>query len=103
MCKFCDDFLRLKRNKIPIRNTSAEDNVCNYVVNNDCDQCNNGCSENNHYFDIILYKDTISIDYTHKINNLTIETSSARFNINYCPLCGKRMSEVIHPEELKYW
>lgn len=102
MCKFCDN-LEYKEIKIPNRTTLADDNICEFVVNNQCSKCNSGCADKNNYFSITTWNDNICINYYHKVNNLVIAPISARFSINFCPMCGKRISKKMNSDELKFW
>lgn len=105
MCDFCEG-LSYKELKIPIRTSLPDDNVCEigspdkYNIGFSCDGCK-GCSDENNHFSVTVHEDTLSIGYYHKIRKLTIAPISSRFNINYCPMCGNRISENDH--ELKFW
>jgi len=101
MCEFCDN-LEYKSITIPVRTSMADDNVCEVVTGDDCSKCNHGCADENNYFEITTWEDNLSLSYCHKIGKLTIYPVSTRFNINFCPMCGKRISEKLH-EELKFW
>ncbi len=113
MCKFCDD-LEYKNITIPGRTTSAEDNVCEtaspdivyidgetYHCGSKCEDCF-GCIEENSNFSITAWDDVLCLNYYHKVRDLIIAPSSCRFSINYCPMCGKRISKELH-EELVFW
>lgn len=105
MCDFCND-LKYKEIIIPMRTTLAEDNICKFVSPNefnidyDCSDCK-GCADENNYFSITAQEDTISINYYHKIRDVIIAPISARLSFNYCPMCGKRISEK--DNKLKFW
>jgi hypothetical protein len=102
MCKFCDD-LDYKTITIPSRTSTADDNVCEFVVNENCNECNHGCADENNYFSITTWEDNICLNYYHKVKDLIIAPISARFSINYCPMCGKKISKEMNSEELKFW
>lgn len=101
MCKFCDN-LKWREINIPIRTSMADDNICEIMMDSNCDECNHGCADKNHYFSITTWEDNLSLNYYHKIGELIIYPVSARFSINFCPMCGKRIAEKIN-EELRFW
>lgn len=114
MCKFCDD-LKYKNIKIPGRTTIADDNICEFAspdiieidgekfaYGSDCKDCG-GCADENRYFSIDTWDDNISISYYCKIKDVVIAPVSARFSINFCPICGKRISKEFYHEDLKFW
>lgn len=113
MCKFCDN-LEYKDITIPNRTNMADDNVCEiaspdienidgkeYNCGSNCKDCY-GCMDENNHFVVSSFDDNIDISYYHKIKDLTIAPVSARFSINFCPICGRRISKVYH-EDLKFW
>lgn len=102
MCKFCDN-LEYRDIKIDTRTSLADDNVCEFIVQNDCEQCENGCSSDNNYFSITMWEDNLHLNYYHKIRDLIIAPISMRFSINFCPMCGKRISKELHSDELNFW
>lgn len=106
MCKFCDD-LTWRQYRIPYRNCMADDNSCDYGspnVNNGyfcgrtCENCD-GCADENLYFSIRTYDNNIGFDFSHRIKELVIEPSSEMVQINFCPWCGKKLSDEIVPFE----
>ena len=108
MCKYCDD-LSDREIKIPIRTAMADDNICELAspdenhIFYDCKNCN-GCSDENQYFSINIWEDNLCFSYFHKIRDIIIAPISARFNINYCPMCCKRISNKKNDsDELKFW
>ena len=114
MCKFCDDLKNYKKYKIPIRNTYANDNTCEFVSPENykdgcfykdgisfrgimnCEDCD-GCKDDNYLFYLNSCNNYISIDFYHKIKDLTIAPCSESLVINFCPWCGKKISKIIIP------
>ena len=101
MCKFCDN-LEYKTITIPPRTTMADDNTCELLMDDDCPKCE-GCKDENNYFEITTWEDNLSLSYFHQIGDLIIYPVSTRFSINFCPMCGKRISTEFYYEELKFW
>lgn len=100
MCKFCDD-LKWKTYIIPQRNTFADDNQCEFgspVLFNDevcdftCIGCD-GCKEENRHFSLISWENNLKFDYVSRIKNLIIEPSSESIKINFCPWCGRLLTD----------
>jgi len=100
MCWFCEK-VKYNNIQIPINTTGADDNVCELITSDDCENCH-GCADENNHFNLILIEDVLEICYYHKIKELTVNPYSARFNINYCPFCGDKISKE-HHDELKFW
>jgi len=105
MCKFCDN-LRYKEIKVPSKTSLADDNVCEFASPSEygdfeCKNCG-GCSDDNHFFSITSWDDNMQLSYYHKIKEVIIAPVSTRFNFNFCPMCGKRISKELH-EDLKFW
>lgn len=113
MCKFCDS-LEYKTITIPNRTNMADDNICEFtspdIIDIDGEKFSNGveckgcegCSDENSYFSIDTWEDNMCLNYFRKIRDVVIAPVSARFSINYCPMCGKRISEKLN-EELSFW
>ena len=102
MCKFCDN-LEWRRYKVPVRNESACDNLCEimtakfekygdeYVsLGSDCSDCD-GCRDNG--FGIHAYDNRIGFSFANHIKELCIDRYSEMLDINFCPWCGKRLSK----------
>ena len=114
MCKFCDN-LEYKEITIPSRTTGADHNVCEiaspqvieidgeiYKSGSECEGCY-GCAKENNYWQItICNNDIVDLHYYNKVRDFIIDQYSARFCINFCPMCGKRISKELH-EDLKFW
>ena len=106
MCEFCDS-LEYKEVIIPNRTSLADDNICDFAspdesgYNHSCKDCY-GCSEENNYFSITTWDDNLYLNYYHKIKDVIIAPISARFSINYCPMCGRKITENIN-NELTFW
>ena len=92
---------------MPKRTTVSHENVGDfeapdkYNVNHDCKD-RKGCAKENNYFSITSWEDNLCLNYYHKIKDLTIAPISARFSINYCPMCGKKISDTTN-DELEFW
>jgi hypothetical protein len=106
MCQFCDN-LKYQIIKVPIRTSLADDNVCEFAspdesgTSYDCNDCD-GCKEENNYFSITMWDNNLCLSYYHKIKNIIIAPESARFSINYCPMCSKKITDDI-THELIFW
>lgn len=103
MCEFCNS-LEYRTYRVLQRTTSADDNQCVFgsplryideVIEGEysCDTCINGCSDKNLRFELTSWKNYISLGYIHRINNIIIEPYSEAIKINYCPWCGKQLTE----------
>ena len=114
MCKFCDN-LEYRTITIPNRTNMADDNVCEFaspeIIDIDgekitygvnCADCR-GCADENSYFSITTWEDNMCLNYYHKVRDVIIAPVGARFNFNYCPMCGKRISKELHSDELNFW
>lgn len=99
MCKFCDD-LTWKTYMVPQRNTSSADNQCEFgsplfngeISYSTCDNCD-GCKEGNHHFGLTLWENRLILSYVSRIKKLIIEPSSENIKINFCPWCGKPLTD----------
>ena len=104
MCKFCDD-LSWRKYMIPTRNEDACDNLCEvmtakfedygdglFSLGSDCENCD-GC--NNGGFGIHAYENRIGFSYSKTIKELHIGKYSEMLDINYCPWCGKRLTDKL--------
>ncbi|MGJ0846550.1 hypothetical protein ACR77J_07670 [Tissierella praeacuta] len=106
MCKYCDN-LEYKEVIVPNRTSLADDNICDFAspslngYSYDCESCY-GCAEENNYFSITSFDDVVMLNYYHKIKNVVIAPTSARFCINYCPMCGRKITDNIN-SELTFW
>jgi len=64
-------------NTINLRCYGTDDNVCEKIVNNECETCM-GCGVGNNYFSIMNFGDYFTVSYHHKIGDLVIERHSER-------------------------
>lgn len=118
MCKYCDSLKEYKTITIPIRTSMADNNICEFarpdlvVIDEITEETANmgcnckgclGCAEENNYFSVDFWNDDMCINYYHKIDEVIIAPVSARFSINYCPMCGKKINDGELIEELKFW
>lgn len=99
MCQFCDD-LKWKTYMVSERTTSADDNQCEFgspliydgeVIDSTCDGCN-GCAEENMHFGLTSFENSLQISYVRRIKKLIIEPYSEPIQINFCPWCGKPLT-----------
>ncbi|MBU5331679.1 hypothetical protein KQI61_05675 [Anaerocolumna aminovalerica] len=104
LCKFCDD-LKWRTYIVPQRSTYACDNMCEimtskieqfgeeiFLTGTDCSNCD-GCKEENHTFLIRTYENRIGFDYVAHVKGMHVMPTSEMLDINYCPWCGRRISE----------
>lgn len=92
MCEFCDNQLQHKKIMIPVRNTYADDNVCEKIMDGYCEDCD-GCMDNNYHFTLYKYDDILSIGFHRKISDVIISPTSETLQIKYCPWCGKKLTD----------
>lgn len=100
MCEFCDD-LKHRTYRVLQRTTSADDNQCEFGSPDPdvfgistCYACD-GCRDDNLRFELRCWDNYISIGYFHRIKSLCIEPFSESIAINYCPWCGKKLTDEL--------
>ena len=103
MCDFCSNIKNRNKEIIwLVRSTYADDNVCEYVNNKNCENCK-GC---NMHFKLSGYEydgnTYVGVEYCQVItpNNsedVIIRPFSESVQFNYCPFCGKQISKNILP------
>ena len=98
MCKFCEGlFEKEYEMHWSMRSQYADDNLCEKLLNDSCDNCQE-CN--------IEYKlrgrkleDTghsyIQCDYKFTNGDVIMWNSTEPLNINYCPYCGKQLSDKL--------
>lgn len=104
MCEFCDN-LKRRTYKIPYRNSMENDNRCEdgspdtvdtdgeiKTIGSNCDNCQ-GCAEDNQFFSMHVEGNCIRFAFYHKIKNLIISPNSEAIKINFCPWCGRRITD----------
>lgn len=102
-CKFCDPASEFSHYLIPERNQMDTDNLCEILTQrlgdevnggNDiwCNECY-GCTEENTHFVLNAFDNCISLSYRFKGRDLQIDRNSEVMHINFCPWCGRRLSE----------
>lgn len=104
MCQFCDN-LKAKNYILPQRTTFACDNLCEVMtakierfggvdcsLGTDCEECD-GCLFENIRFELYAYDNRISVGYFHKIKEAVIAPYSESIDINFCPWCGKQITD----------
>jgi hypothetical protein len=102
MCKFCENITDEKSEFIwVVRNAGAEDNICEFVNNNTCDECN-GCAnlkfgirgyniDGNVRVGISFYQNILS----YRNEDVVINPYSETQQFNFCPFCGKQISKDV--------
>jgi len=108
MCKFCDSLTdQDKEITWSVRSIMADDNICEFVNEKDCSECG-GCQM---YFTLNGYNfdGEINVDvmYTQKLKSkdgieVIIRPFSEGIQFNFCPICGKQISQNIKAWEDYY-
>ena len=93
MCEFCENYSEHKAFYVPIRNTYADDNVCEMIKGDSysCEDCV-GCTDENYHFTLYKYENGIGLGFIRVIGDMTISPTSERIFVNYCPFCGERLN-----------
>lgn len=101
-CKFCEQLV-WREYLIPRRNRSSSDNLCEILTHRLGDEVNlgneiwckdcDGCEEENTHFALTAWKNCIGLTYRFKGRDLEIDRCSELLDINFCPWCGRRLSE----------
>lgn len=100
MCKFCGN-LEYRNYIVPYRTNSADDNQCEFgspmfyddiLLDSDCSDCN-GCATKNCHFGLTAWDNFLQLFYVRRIKNLIIEPYSERIQINFCPWCGRSLTD----------
>lgn len=90
MCEFCKDYNRHIAYRVPVRNTYADDNLCEILMDDNCEDCD-GCMDENYHFTLYKWQDMISFGLVRKIGDAICAPTSEGIMINYCPWCGKKL------------
>ena len=95
-CKFCEGLFDEGYKMIwNMRSSYAEDNFCEKVLNNTCENCTECNAE--YYLQGWKNKQTghasISCNYKFSNGDIVIWNFTEPLNINYCPYCGKRLAD----------
>ena len=110
MCTFCENKTNYKELSWLMRNTGADDNICEFVKEMNCDICD-GCSDEASFQLITINIDKdfyIGTSFYQKIKSsngeyVVINPFSEKIHINFCPFCGKNISEkLIEFDNLEY-
>lgn len=96
MCKFCESIMNKDKTMVwESRNRYADDNFCEKVLDDSCDNCSE-CTEK---FILRSYNyegNTMLVNEFEKTNgDIKIHLSSESLHINFCPYCGKQISKDI--------
>lgn len=110
MCNFCDN-LKWREYNVELRNSNACDNLCQvmstkleeidgelYNLGVDCEGCG-GCMVDG--FVLRTYDNRIGFSYNHKIKELFIGRNSEMIDFNFCPWCGKQLTDKLVDFTLK--
>ena len=111
-CKFCEQ-LKSRDYLTPARNRMDTDNLCQCLswgridgsvetgpwATIYCPEDCGGCADDNEYFGLFTYENRMGFSYHFKSQNLRIDRNSQMLTINFCPWCGKPLSEEIVPFE----
>ena len=101
MCKFCENLERREYIVSP-RTCSSDDNKCeigspmfydDILLGCDCSDCD-GCATKNSRFGLITWDNSIQLSYVKRIKRLIIEPYSEVVKINFCPWCGKPLTDT---------
>lgn len=106
MCKFCDD-LKWRQYSVPARNKMDSDNLCQCLSCGridgseetdsywpvSCPENCDGCAEGNEHFKLFASDNRIGLSYAFKATGLQIARNSEMLTINYCPWCGKKLTD----------
>lgn len=102
MCKFCETLFDNKKILTwDVRNSYAEDNSCEYFSNgpDHCDECigKGGCEQTFRLKGVKNDDGNCSayVSYIFNVGELIISDYSEQICINYCPVCGKRLSNKL--------
>ena len=107
MCDFCKN-LDCQKHLIPQRYSMDIDNLCQVLTTGNidssdenccyddvnCSDCD-GCAEGNESFSLNVYGNRIAVSYLFKAKGLIIDRSSETLAINFCPWCGRQLSDKI--------
>lgn len=97
MCKFCEALLGKKTILWSERSYMSDDNFCENVCNYwDCDNCG-GCDKAGFALSsyILDGEVRVSVEYYRSGYGTTVHPFSECMPFNFCPFCGKQISEVI--------
>ena len=111
-CKFCEQ-LESRHYMTPVRNRMDTDNLCQCLswgridgsvetgpwATISCPESCGGCADDNEHFGLFTFENRMGFSYHFKSQNLRIDRNSQMLTINFCPWCGKPLSEEIVPFE----
>lgn len=93
MCKFCEGLFKEKKEIIwEMRNSYADDNFCEKILNDNCEECKM-CDISYRLTGWYLNK-VPYIMCSYKFNNgdILMWNSTESLPINYCPYCGEKIN-----------
>ena len=96
MCEFCKDYNRHIRYGVPYRTQYADDNLCEKIMDDICDDCY-GCMDENLHFSLAKWRNMIWLGFHHEIGDTIISKTSEGLFINYCPWCGEKLNDEFEP------
>ena len=95
-CKFCEGLFDEEYKMIwNMRSSYVDDNFCEKVLNNTCENC----TECNAEYYLQGWKNeqtghtSISCNYKFSNGNIVIWNSTEPLCINYCPYCGRQLAK----------
>jgi len=102
MCEFCENITNRDKEIIwNVRSTYADDNICEFVNDNNCSVCE-GCFM---HFKLSGYKSYdediyVGVEYNQELTSsdgkkVYVRPFSETIQFNYCPICGKQISKNI--------
>lgn len=96
MCKFCEGLFEKKyKMNWNMRSSYSDDNFCEKVLNDSCENC----SQCNIHYSLSGGKieETrhayIQCEYEFNNGDIVMKNFTEPLNINYCPYCGKKLTE----------
>ncbi len=96
MCKFCEGLFKEGHEIIwNMRNEYCDSNFCEKIFNNEC----SSCSECSIFYKLRGWKNeqskkaSIQCEYKFDNGEIVMWNFTEPLNINYCPYCGKQLSE----------
>ncbi len=106
MRSFCDR-LNCRHYSVPERNKMDTDNLCQCLSQGridgseetdsyasfSCPENCGGCAEENEHFGLFAFDNRIGFSFHFKAKGLQIDRNSQTLTINFCPWCGKELSE----------
>lgn len=96
----CLNQIEIVRIDIQVRSTYADDNVCEYINNDNCEFCPR-CFMIFRFYGFNIDENLhVGIEYNQEIydknkNKIIVSPFSESLQFNYCPFCGRQISKNI--------